>query len=138
MNRQASMAYPFFYLQSADLWSLKPRLDAKIKPGQTIKSMKKLRELYYGAKFSEDLFPLLQMQTSREKLRAVLIYTYFSPEIQQRLWEQSVLNYEAANYSASLLTTADSPPSSNYAEKNVNPTRKSTGPWLQKGNSTVI
>ncbi len=39
MNRQASMSYPFFYLQSSNLWHLKPRADTKIKPGQTIKSI---------------------------------------------------------------------------------------------------
>ena len=124
MNRQASMAYPFFYMQSADLWNLQPRLDAKIRSVQAIGTMKKLRELYYGAKFSDDLFPLLQMQLSREKLRAVLIKTYFSPEIQPRLWEQSALNYEAANYSTSLLVTADSPPPSDYAEKSIVPPEK--------------
>ena len=64
------------------------------------------------------------MQSSREKLRAVLIKTYFSPEIQQRLWEQSVLNYEAADYSVSLLLTADSSPPSDYAEKSTVPPEK--------------
>jgi len=39
MNRQASMAYPFFYLQSSDIWNLQPRFEASIKPGQTIKAV---------------------------------------------------------------------------------------------------
>lgn len=107
MNRQASMAYPYFYLQSSGFWNLQPRSDITIKAGQTISTVKRLRELYYGAKFSDDLFQLLQMPTSREKLRAVLIETFFAPEIQPRLLEQSVVNYEAANYSTSLLVTVE-------------------------------
>lgn len=116
MNRQASMAYPFFYLQSSGFWHLQPRSDADIKPGQTISTIKRLRECYYGAKVNDDLYPLLQMQTSREKLRAMLIESYFAPEIQQLLWEQSVLNYDAANYSANLLVTAEPPPPPESAE----------------------
>ena len=85
MNRQASMAYPFFYLSNDGFWNLQPRQDTNFKHGRTIKSLKQLREWYYGAKFSDDLFPLLQMQTSCEKLRTVLIDTYFSSGIQQRL-----------------------------------------------------
>jgi putative restriction endonuclease len=117
MNRQASMAYPFYYLQSDGFWNLQPRPDTDVKPGTTISSLKRLRECYYGAKLNDDLLPLLQMQTSREKLRAVLIGTYFSEAIQPRLWEQSVLNHESANYSTSLLITADSQPPTVSAEK---------------------
>ena len=64
------------------------------------------------------------MQTSREKLRSVLIGTYFSQELQPRLWEQSVLNYESANYSTSLLVTADTQPPTVYAEKSTVPSEK--------------
>jgi len=121
MNRQSSMAYPFFYLNSAGFWNLQPRPDTNVKPGQTISTVKRLRECFYGAKFNDDLFPLLQMQTSREKLRSVLIGTYFLQEIQPRLWEQSVLNYEAANYSTTLLTSADTPPTISTDKSTVPP-----------------
>ena len=73
---------------------------------------------------SRDLLRLLQMQTSREKIRAVLIKSYFSPEIQPLLWEQFVLNYEAANYSTSLLVTTDSQSPSYSAEKTTVPPEK--------------
>lgn len=110
MNRQASMAYPFFYMNNDGFWNLQPRTDSEIIHGQTIKSIKQLKQCYYGAKFNDDLFPLIQLQSSRQKLRAALIESYFSPEIQPRLWDQSALNYEAAYYSVSLLAAADTVP----------------------------
>ncbi len=125
MNRQASIAYPFFYLQSSNFWYLKPRLDTKIKPGQTISSIKRLREICFGVKFSNDLFPLLQMETFREKIRAVLIKSYFPPDIQFLLWDQSMLNYEAANYSDSLLTAEDYVSPVNSAGASSIPSKKS-------------
>jgi len=109
LNRQASMAYPFFYLIGDGFWNLKPRPDVEVKHGQTVSSIKRLREFYYGAKFNDDLFPLLQMKSSREKLRGALIDTFFAPEVQPRLWEQAVLNLDAAEYSSKLLGVADKP-----------------------------
>jgi hypothetical protein len=48
-----------------------------------------MRECYFGAKLSDELFPLLQMQTSREKLRNVLLKNTFSPELQRELRDYS-------------------------------------------------
>lgn len=124
MKRQASMAYPFFYMNSDGFWHLQPRTNNEIQPGQTISSLKRLRECYHGAKFNDDLFPLLQMQSSREKLRAVMIETFFAPEIQPRLWEQSVLNFDAAEYSASLLIVPDSKPPTDSTQKTPVPPEK--------------
>lgn len=103
INRQASMAYPFFFLESDGFWHLRSRQGVELKPGATIRTVKRLRECFYGAQFDENLFPLLQMKTSREKLRSVLIETYFTPEIRPHLCEKAAVNYEAADYSANLL-----------------------------------
>ena len=56
---------------------------------ETIKTVEQMRECCFGAKLSDDLFPLLQMQTSREKLRIVLLKTCVSPELQHELWDYS-------------------------------------------------
>ncbi len=130
------MAYPFIYLQSDGFWNLQQKPDASVKSGQTISTVKRLRECFYGGKFNDDLFPLLQMQTSREKLRGVLIKTYFSSEFQPRLWEQAVLNYEAANYSSTLLTSADTAPPV-YAEKSTVPPEKVRGHGFRKAITTL-
>jgi hypothetical protein len=53
-------------------------------------SSPKLTSLPNGAKLAGDLLPLLQMKSSREKLRAVLIETFFGAELQPQLWKQSV------------------------------------------------
>jgi putative restriction endonuclease len=107
LNRQASMAYPFFFMGSDGFWNLQPRHETRAKHGQTISSLKRLRECYFGAKFNDDLFPLLQIESSRDKLRATLVETFFDPKFQQMLWEQSTVNYEAAAYSSNLLTVSE-------------------------------
>lgn len=90
LYRRSNMAHPFFNLQSDGFWELRPRADAEIPSGQAISSVKRLRQYYYGARVAGDLLPLMQMQTSRDKLRAVLIASYFSTGLQPRLWEQCV------------------------------------------------
>lgn len=69
--------------------------------------MKRVRELYLGAKFDEELFPLLLMEPLRRKLRDILVQTYFAPEIQAMLLEQSYVNIQANEYSNALLETAE-------------------------------
>jgi putative restriction endonuclease len=109
-GRQASMAYPFYHLESSGFWLLKPRQGEEHKPGGAIQSVKRLREVYFGAQFSADLFPLLQMPMSRDKLRTVLSNTYFVPELQQAVLRQSLLNCQSEKYSNVLLTTAEQIP----------------------------
>ena len=109
-GRQASMALPFYHLESSGFWVLKPRVGEQHKPGRTIQSVKRLREVYFGAQVSADLFPLLQMPPSREKLRTVLCNTYFVPELQPAVLRQSLLNCQSEKYSNELLTTKEQIP----------------------------
>lgn len=69
-------ALAFIGLQSTSFWLLRKRYgDIDIAPHKII-NMAQLRQYYWGAKFSEDLFPLLVMDTSRKKLEKTLIEKY--------------------------------------------------------------
>jgi putative restriction endonuclease len=103
MGSSGSMSYPFYHLDSSGFWLLVSQPDIPHERGRTISSVKRLRELYLGAKFSDDLYSLLLVEYSREKLRDVLIRTYFSPENQNILREMAYINKEAAQYGSALL-----------------------------------
>ncbi len=106
-ERKASMSYPFYHLESAAFWELKPQPGQQHQRGLAVSSVKRLRQLYLGAKFSDDLYPLLQMPGSRDKLRMVLIGNYFCPDIQQTILEHSLLNCQSSIYSTNLITTQE-------------------------------
>ena len=106
-DRKASMSYPFYHLKSADFWKLIPQPGQQHQRGLSISSVKRLRQLYLGAEFSENLYPLLQISSSREKLRMVLIEKYFAPEIRQTIHEFSTINCQSTVYSRDLLTTQE-------------------------------
>lgn len=105
-----SMALPFYHLESADFWQLISQPGREHLRGRQIQSMAKLRSFYLGARFSDDLFPLLQMATSRKKLQTALINTYFAPEIQPSIREQSYINCASVIYSRALLHTSEAQP----------------------------
>lgn len=109
-GRQASMAYPFYYLESSDFWVMIPKPGEQHRKGFAIKSMKRLRELYLGARFSDDLYTILQMRNAREKLKNVLIQTYFSQDLQHAILEQSHINCASDRYSDRLLGIAEDTP----------------------------
>ena len=98
MNRRVSMAASFFSMGNEGFWHLKSRTGLEARQRQPIRSLKRLREHYYGAKVNDDLFPLLQMRPSREKLRTVLIETYFGSELWSLLREQSAHRVEELDH----------------------------------------
>ncbi len=106
-DRKASMSYPFYHLESSNFWEMIPRFGEEHRKRRSISSMKRLRELYLGARFNKDLFMLLQMEHAREKLRAVLVQTYFSPAIQPTIWQQSMINCGSTKYAFGLLGTSE-------------------------------
>ena len=79
------MADPFVSLQEDGFWHLSPRAGNAPPPAASVTTVEQLRQVYFGARFSADLFPLLQMQTSRNKLRETLITTYFQQDMQYLL-----------------------------------------------------
>lgn len=84
-GQQECLATPFRQLASTGFWELKPQ------PGKSLEKLvenltiSELRSHYFGAKFSDDLYPLLQMTTFRRKLRQVLIKSHFNSEEQLRV-----------------------------------------------------
>jgi putative restriction endonuclease len=107
-DRRGSLAMPFFHLQSDGFWYLVPRpgKEAFLKDVSRIHAMQKLRETVLGARLDEVLYELLGMQQARDLLRAVLVETYFSAEVQPALIEQGAIHAEAFQYSLTLLSKA--------------------------------
>ena len=107
LGSKTSMAYPFYHMRTEPFWQLMPNEGYKDQAGLTVSSMVKLREIYSGARMDDDLFQLMCNPKIREQLRAVLIKTYFAPEIQIKLVGQSMVNYAAFQYSIELLKVAE-------------------------------
>lgn len=102
-GRQASMSYPFYHLESAKFWEMVPRPDHVHQPGRSVRSVKQLRTIYLGARIDENLFRLIQMESSREKLRKALLTTYFQPQLHAQLQSYARVSQAAEFYSAGLL-----------------------------------
>lgn len=107
IGTSGSMSYPFYHLSTSGFWHLVTQAGNPHLSGRTISSVKRLRELYLGARFADDLYPLLVMQSSREKLREIIIQKYFSPKFQDLLVKQAFINSGASKYCEELLSTAE-------------------------------
>lgn len=85
-QRRPFIVKPFCSLAGTGFWSLLPRLGAMGDVDlQSLSSPQQLRDFIYGARLCTNLFPLLQMETSRNKLRNVLITSYFPASLQKQL-----------------------------------------------------
>lgn len=71
-------AAAFLTLKRTGFWHLRPRPEIEINKSQKEIDTPTLRKHYFGATLNDDLFPLLKMQTYRERLRHMLQETYFS------------------------------------------------------------
>jgi putative restriction endonuclease len=106
LGSSGNVAYPYFYMDSEPFWELVAKPGVEVPAGKVVSSMKKIRELYLGAKLDEELFSLLQMPSLRERLRAVLIEKYFAPEVRPLFLEQGEINYQAYEYGKRLLAAS--------------------------------
>ncbi len=68
-----SIAPPFAELAQSTFWELLPKPHAKNVKLQTYATVEEFNADFFGAKFSDDLYMLLQMQHSRDKLRKALV-----------------------------------------------------------------
>jgi putative restriction endonuclease len=106
--RRGSLALPFFHLQGDGFWHLLPRHES-ILFGSHITSLTRLREEMVGARMDENLYDLIRSEENRDRLRSVLIETYFSRETRRSLVEQSIINRGAFVYSGELLKRPEDP-----------------------------
>ncbi|MEZ4662774.1 MAG: HNH endonuclease [Caldilineaceae bacterium] len=74
-----------------------------IESGRRLQSISLLEENVYGARLDEDLYELICVKENRDILRSVLIQTYFSSSIHNKLLERSLINLESFQYSQSLI-----------------------------------
>jgi putative restriction endonuclease len=107
LGSKTSMAYPFYHMRTEPFWQLMPNEGYKDQAGLTVSSIVKLKQIYTGAEIDDELFQLMCNPETREQLRAVLIKTYFAPEIQSQLVGQGMVNFEAYEYSKELLKIAE-------------------------------
>jgi putative restriction endonuclease len=107
VGSKTSMAYPFPRLKTDSFWHLIPNPGYEDQININFSSMTRLREVCAGAKMDDDLFQLMCKPETREQLRAVMIETYFAPEIRTKVLEQGHLNYAAHQYSEKLLKVAE-------------------------------
>ena len=103
-----NMAYPFFHMQSEGFWKLvpKPGMENEVKDRIT-SSVTRLKSVVLGAEIDQELFLLFSEYKTREELRAVILNTYFAPEVQQKLLLEASENREAFEYSQKLLKAAE-------------------------------
>jgi len=114
LGTKGNMAYPFPRLKSDGFWHLVPNPGFAAKIDMDFSSMSRLREVCAGAKMDDELFGYLCNPEMREHLRAVLINTYFVPEIRALVEKQGKINYDAYKYSQTLLKMAE--PEAQYGE----------------------
>jgi putative restriction endonuclease len=107
-TRPGNLALPFFHLRGDGFWHLLPRYEGTL-IGSQISSLTRLREEIVGTCLDEDLYDLIRSDENRDRLRSVLIETYFSPEARQLLVEQSITNRGAYVYSEQLLRRPEDP-----------------------------
>jgi putative restriction endonuclease len=102
-----TIAYPFSRLETDGFWHRVPKSGYAADVEYNVKTVRRLREIYEGATLDEEFFQFLCHVESREQLRAVLIHTYFAPEVRPALAQQGMVNYEAYEYSRKLLEIAE-------------------------------
>jgi len=106
---KGNMAYPFPRLKTDGFWHLVPNPGYENQINIDFSSMTKLREVCAGAKLDDELFQLMPNPETREQLRAVLIQTYFAPEIQALVAEQGSINLASYEYGKHLLKEIKEP-----------------------------
>ena len=72
---------PLTELGKTTFWDILPKPHAKNVKHPTYSTVDEFKADFYGAKFSDDLFMLLQMEHSRKKLCTALINSHFNNDI---------------------------------------------------------
>jgi putative restriction endonuclease len=103
-ERNCNPVLPFYHLKSDGFWHLisVPGMEQVLAHVGQIKSISQLQQLILGAKLEDPLFQLLLNDETREKLRCVLIKTYFAPEVRPTVVEVGKITAESIQYSHEL------------------------------------
>ena len=104
-DRRGNLALPFFHLRSSAFWHLipQPGKEELLESTRQLDTLNQRHQLALGARLDEDLFHLLQVETTRNALRTSLIQTYFSAEYHSALLNQGAVNAQAFQYSQALI-----------------------------------
>ena len=110
-SQRGHLTYPFYYLQSEGFWHLQPHQgqEAALAVYRPNAGLNALHNLILGATLDEELYYILQTDNGRSALRHSLVTTYFTPEIQEAILQQTEINIAAFQYSEDLLAQARSP-----------------------------
>lgn len=128
-EKRGDISLPFFHLSSEDFWHLIPRSGKEIiiTASLRLRSISELNEVALGAKLDDELFTHLSVRETRDMLRAVLVETYFAPEIHAALLEQGKINDEAFRYSQELLEQVTKKDGISLLNENVKPAIRNQG-----------
>lgn len=124
-----SLASPFVGLAAADFWHLVPRPKKTSSEPTCTDSIFELKDACLGARFDEELFPLLLMKSSREKSRKVLLENSFTDQQKLKLQELAYIHREASKYSSVLMSESDLAGDGNEVEKDL-PDLQIRAKWL--------
>jgi putative restriction endonuclease len=102
---------PMFHLRSEGFWRLEPQegQEVRLAHTQSMESFRKFHLLIRAAHFDEDLFILIANPASRQRLREVLISSYFDAATGSRLAQRAIENRQAFGYSEYLLQRCPTP-----------------------------
>lgn len=108
-DKPTNPVLPFFHLQSDGFWHLIPRSGKEqvLQSVTQIRTKGQLQEIVLGAKLDEALFWQMQDPQGRNRLRAVLIESYFAPELRPLVVNLGEITAEAFQYSFDLLSSAN-------------------------------
>lgn len=104
-ERDSNILMPFYHMTSEGFWSLVPAAGkaAILASGGKIKSFRQFYQLVLGARLDDELFALLQASSTRDKLRRILIETYFVPELRPEIVRVGTISSESFEYSRELI-----------------------------------
>jgi len=103
IGQRSTMAHPFPRLKSDGFWHRVANPGYDSDKDYNVTSMAKCRKIYTGAKLDDKLFQYMCDPDSLEKLRAVLIQTYFHLQTQPIVMQQGLVNTVSYEYAQTLV-----------------------------------
>ena len=107
-DRMGHLYMPFFHMKNDGFWLLIPHPGSEkvLKAIRQMGGAKQLRDTVLGGQFDSELYDLLCIKDARDALRAIVLETYFDPEVHILLLQQANQHVLAHEYSVELLEQA--------------------------------